>query len=72
MLNEMHDKHFKSSKAKTDFSRKFKKEEKVDDEILNQLRKIAIENKKREVLKSILILVFVLTLVGLAIYIIAN
>lgn len=63
MVTELHDKHFKSSKPKSDFSRKFKESKEVDAKTLEAIRANAKRDNQRGLIKALLVIALAVTIV---------
>ena len=63
MVNDLSEKHFKSSKPKSDFSRKYNDSVKADAKILKAIRERTKRERKRNLIKSIVLIGFSLIIV---------
>nr|WP_321408897.1 hypothetical protein [uncultured Carboxylicivirga sp.] len=56
MVNDLNDRHFKSSKPKSNFSRKYRETKKADPKTLEAIREKTKRERRRNLIKSLIII----------------
>ncbi|MCT4590840.1 MAG: hypothetical protein N4A71_23655 [Carboxylicivirga sp.] len=64
MVKDLKDKHFKPSKPKSDFSRKYAKSKHADAEVIKTIREQSAKDNQRNLIKNIILIVIA---IGIAI-----
>ena len=68
MVTELHNKHFKSSKPKSDFSKKYKESKEVDAETLETIRANAKRENQWGLIKALFLITVAVTIVVVIYY----
>ncbi len=67
-LNDIKDKHFKGTRPKSDFSRKYQIDKKADLHLIDQIIETARKERKKELIKWIVVLFIAFFIFGFAVF----